>query len=143
VGADLDTTWQELLAGSSGIGTLTDEWIERLGLPVSIGGRLTEDPTESLKKVERRRLDYIEQLALVLGRRTWEAAGEPEVEPERLGVAVGTGMGGTDTLLESTAKLDSGGYRKISPITVPAIMPNGPAATIGLEIGAKAGVHTP
>lgn len=143
VGADLDTTWQELLAGASGIETLTDEWIERLGLPVSIGGRLVEDPTESLKKVEKRRLDYIEQLALVLGRRTWAAAGEPEVEPERLGVAVGTGMGGTDTLLESTAKLDSGGFRKVSPIAVPAIMPNGPAANIGLEIGAKAGIHTP
>lgn len=143
VGPDIATTWQGLLDGESGIGTLTDEWIERLGLPVAIGGRLTEDPTESLKKVERRRFDYIEQLALVLGRRAWEAAETPEVEPERLGVTVGTGMGGTETLLESTAKLESGGYRKVSPITVPAIMPNGPAATIGLDIGAKAGIHTP
>src|SRR5699024_5676369 len=79
----------------------------------------------------------------VLGRDVWERAGSPEVEPERLGVAVGTGMGGVETLLESTDKLENEGYRKVSPIAVPAIMPNGPAATVGLEIGAKAGVHTP
>ncbi|WP_182357610.1 KasA/KasB family beta-ketoacyl-ACP synthase [Tomitella gaofuii] len=143
VGGDLETTWSGLLDGRSGIATLTDEWVERLDLPVRIAGRLAADPTESLKKVEKRRLDYIEQLALVLGRDVWARAGSPAVEAERLGVAVGTGMGGIETLLENTAKLEAEGYRKVSPIAVPAIMPNGPAATIGLEIGAKAGVHTP
>jgi len=143
VGRDMDSTWEGLLAGRTGIRPLTEEWVERLDLPVRFAGRLLEDPTESLKKVEKRQLDYIEQLALVLGRDVWERAGSPEVEPERLGVAVGTGMGGVETLLESTDKLENEGYRKVSPIAVPAIMPNGPAATVGLEIGAKAGVHTP
>ncbi len=143
VGADLASTWAALLDGKSGIGTLTDEWVERLDLPVRVAGRLVSDPTEQLKKVEKRRLDYIEQMALVLGRDAWRDAGSPEVEGERLGVAIGTGMGGIETLLENMAKLEAGGYRKVSPIAVPAIMPNGPAATVGLEIGAKAGIHTP
>lgn len=143
VASDLDSTWQGLLDGKSGIGTLTDEWIERYGLPVSIGGRLTEDPTTSLKKVEKRRLDYIEQLALVLGRDVWATAGSPDVEKERLGVAVGTGMGGIDSLFKATNDMEAGGFRKVSPIAVPMVMPNGPAATVGLEVGAKAGVHTP
>lgn len=85
----------------------------------------------------------MERLALVLGRRVWQAAGTPEVDPERLAVAVGTGLGGGDALIDAVDAMRAGGYRKVSPLAVPMVMPNGPAATVGLEIGAQGGVFAP
>lgn len=143
VGTDLEQTWQGLLDGRSGIATLTDDWVTELDLPVTFGGRLLADPAERLKKVEARRLDLVQQLAVTLSRDAWAQAGEPEVESERLGVSIGTGLGGMDTLFATVDALDNHGYRKVSPIAVPMVMPNGPAAAVGLERGARAGVHAP
>lgn len=143
IASDIERTWKGLLAGESGIVALTDPWLEELGMPVRIGGRLKVQPSDSLTKVESRRNDFVEQLALVEGRKAWAEAGAPEVEKERLGVVIGTGIGGVDTLVRSNFALREGGARKVSPMAVPMMMPNGPAATIGLEVGARAGVHTP
>ncbi len=143
VGTDLEQTWQGLLDGRSGIATLTDDWVTELELPVTFGGRLLADPAERLKKVEARRLDYVQQLAVTLGRDAWAQAGAPEVEKERIGVSIGTGLGGMDTLFATVDALEAGGPRKVSPIAVPMVMPNGPAAAVGLEVGARAGVHAP
>lgn len=140
---DMDATWSALLEGRSGIGTLDADFLAEHDLPVRIGGRLALRPTEQLTRLEQRRLSYVEQLALVLGRRVWAAAGAPEVDGERLAVAIGTGLGGGDALIDAVDAMRAGGYRKVSPLSVPMIMANGPAATVGLEIGAKAGVFTP
>ncbi|GGC71709.1 beta-ketoacyl-ACP synthase [Hoyosella rhizosphaerae] len=140
---DIDSTWKGLLAGESGIEALTDPWIEEYGIPVRIGGRLKVQPSESLTKVQIRRMDFVEQLALVEGRKAWAHAGSPEVDKDRLAVVIGTGIGGVDTLVQSNLALRSGGARKVSPMAVPMMMPNGPAATVGLELSAQAGVHTP
>lgn len=140
---DMDATWSALLEGRSGIGALDADFLAEHDLPVRIGGRLAVRPTEQLTRLEQRRLSYVEQLALVLGRRVWTAAGAPEVDGERLAVAIGTGLGGGDALIDAVDAMRAGGYRKVSPLSVPMIMPNGPAATVGLEIGAKAGVFTP
>ncbi|MBF6082371.1 beta-ketoacyl-ACP synthase II [Nocardia cyriacigeorgica] len=139
--ADMDLTWAELLRGRTGIGRLDDDFAEEL--PVRIGGKLTEDPAAELSRVEQRRHSYVEQLALVLGRRVWRAAGTPEVEGERLAVVIGTGLGGGDALIDAVDAMRAGGYRKVAPMTVPMVMPNGPAATVSLEIGARAGVYAP
>lgn len=143
LGADLDTTWSRLLAGDSGIGTLTDDFVTENQLPVRIGGRLVTQPGERLTRIEQRRMSFVQQLALVLGRQVWQDAGTPEAEPERLAVAVGTGLGGGEALINAVDLMKSGGYRKVPPMTVPMVMPNGPAATVGLEIGAKGGVYAP
>lgn len=143
LGADLDTTWDRLLAGDSGIGPLTDDFVTDNELPVRIGGRLVAQPAEQLTRIEQRRMSFVQQLALVLGRRVWQEAGTPEVEAERLAVAVGTGLGGGEALVHAVDVMRAGGYRKVPPMTVPMVMPNGSAATIGLEIGAKGGVYTP
>lgn len=143
VGPDLDQTWQGLLDGRSGIAALTDDWVTEMQMPVTFGGRLLIDPAERLKKVEARRLDFVQQLAVTLGRDAWSQAGAPEVEKERLGVSIGTGLGGMDTLFATRDALEAGGPRKVSPIAVPMVMPNGPAAAVGLELGARAGVHAP
>lgn len=143
LGPDLDSTWSALLAGKSGIGPLTDEFVTRYDLPVRIGGRLTEHPGAHLTRIEQRRHSYVQQLALVLGRQVWSEAGTPEVDAERLAVSVGTGLGGGDAFLTAVDAMREGGYRKVPPLTVPMVMPNGPAARVGLEFGAKAGVYAP
>lgn len=140
---DVDATWKGLLAGESGIGILDDPFIEEFDLPVRIGGHLKVSPDDSLTRVEIRRMSYVERLALVLGRQVWENAGSPEVDKDRLGVVLGTGLGGGEALLDAVDKMKSGGYRKVSPFAVQMVMPNGPSAVVGLELGARAGVITP
>ncbi|WP_433590211.1 KasA/KasB family beta-ketoacyl-ACP synthase [Nocardia sp. CA-145437] len=143
LGADLDATWSRLLAGDSGIGTLTDDFVTANQLPVRIGGRLVTQPGERLTRIEQRRMSFVQQLALVLARQVWQDAGTPRVPAERLTVAVGTGLGGGEALINAVDLMKTGGYRKVPPMTVPMVMPNGPAATVGLEIGAKGGVYAP
>lgn len=136
----MDNTWAALLRGETGITTLDDDFVTEYDLPVRIGGKLKSHPGAKLTRVEQRRHSYVEQLALVLGRRVWAAAGRPEVEGERLAVCIGTGLGGGDALIDAVDAMRAGGYRKVSPMSVPMVMPNGPAAAVSLEIGAKAGV---
>ncbi|MFE3081566.1 KasA/KasB family beta-ketoacyl-ACP synthase [Nocardia tengchongensis] len=143
LGSDVETTWSRLLAGDSGIGALTDDFVAEYDLPVRIGGRLVTQPGERLTRIEQRRMSFVQQLALVLGRQVWQEAGTPEVEAERLVVAIGTGLGGGEALIGAVDLMRSAGYRKVPPMTVPMVMPNGPAATVGLEIGAKGGVYAP
>ncbi|MFD6455603.1 KasA/KasB family beta-ketoacyl-ACP synthase, partial [Nocardia sp. NPDC060220] len=118
-------------------------FIEEYDLPVRIGGHLKVSPDTLLSRVEIRRMAYVERLATVLGREVWKNAGSPEVDNDRLGVAIGTGLGGGDALIDSVDKLKNGGYRKISPLAVQMVMPNGPSAVVGLELKARAGVVTP
>ncbi|APE37537.1 beta-ketoacyl-[acyl-carrier-protein] synthase II [Nocardia mangyaensis] len=139
----MDETWSRLLRGESGIRALPDELLDEHDLPVRIGGALTASPDAQLTRVEQRRHSYVERLALVLGRQVWQAAGAPDVEGDRLAVAVGTGLGGGDALIDAVDAMRAGGYRKVSPLAVPMVMPNGAAATIGLDIGAQAGVFAP
>jgi 3-oxoacyl-[acyl-carrier-protein] synthase II len=96
-----------------------------------------------MERVEMRRLDRSEQFALVASREAWKDAGTPEIDKERLGVVIASGIGGVITLLDQYDNLKEKGARGVSPHTVPMLMPNGPAANVGLELQAKAGVHTP
>ncbi|MFY2788412.1 KasA/KasB family beta-ketoacyl-ACP synthase [Rhodococcus sp. KRD162] len=140
---DVDATWKGLLNGDSGIHALEDDFVTEYGLPVRIGGHLAVKPQSLLSRVELRRLSYVEQLATVLGREVWKNAGTPDVDPLRLGVSIGTGLGGGDALIDANDKMKDGGYRKVSPLAVQMVMPNGPAAVVGLELKAQAGVITP
>ncbi|HEX3828894.1 MAG TPA: beta-ketoacyl-ACP synthase II [Sporichthyaceae bacterium] len=142
IGGDVGTYWSALLAGKSGIRTLTEDWVA--DIPVHIGGHVLVEPTEVLTRVEARRLDRGGQFAVVAAREAWADAGlAGNVDPERLGVAAASGIGGITTLLWAYDTLNNKGARQVSPLVIPMIMPNGPAAAIGLEVGAKAGVHTP
>jgi 3-oxoacyl-[acyl-carrier-protein] synthase II len=143
VGGDVATTWASLLAGRSGIATLTEPWAEEL--PVRIAGRAAVDPLEVMARVEARRLDRTSQFALIAAREAWQDAGNPETgtDPEHIGAVVGSGIGGVLTLLSNYDVLKEKGPRRVSPLSIPMLMPNGPAAAVGLEINAKAGVHTP
>ena len=142
LGGDVDSTWKALLAGQSGVRLLTEEWRELL--PVHFAARVAMEPADQMERVEMRRLDRSEQFALVASREAWKDAGSPdEIDKERLGVVIASGIGGVITLLDQFVNLNEKGARGVSPHTVPMLMPNGPAANVGLELQAKAGVHTP
>jgi len=141
LGADVDSTWTALIAGKSGARLLTEEWRELL--PVHFAARVHTEPADQMERVEMRRLDRSEQFAVVASREACKDAGSPEVDKERLGVVIASGIGGVITLLDQFDNLKEKGARGVSPHTVPMLMPNGPAAHVGLELQAKAGVHTP
>ncbi|HEX6445176.1 MAG TPA: beta-ketoacyl-[acyl-carrier-protein] synthase family protein [Streptosporangiales bacterium] len=141
LGADASTTWQGMLDGRSGIVVLDGE--EFADLPVRIAGRAAVEPTEVLERVQARKLDRSAQFAMIAAREAWQSAGTPDTEPERRGVVMATGIGGLTTLLSQYDNLREKGPRRVSPLTVPMLMPNGPAGAIGIELGARAGVHVP
>jgi 3-oxoacyl-[acyl-carrier-protein] synthase II len=142
LGGDSKTTWQNLLAGKSGISTLTQEWVAKHELPVTFAGQAKTPATEVLTLQEAKRLDPSSQFALIAAREAWADAGSPEVNPERLAVDYATGIGGVWTLLDAYDVLKERGPRRVLPMTVPMLMPNGPAAAIGMDISARAGVRT-
>jgi 3-oxoacyl-[acyl-carrier-protein] synthase II len=146
LGGDVATFWAGLLEGRSGIVALTEDWAA--DLPVRIAGRMAVDPAEVLSRVQARRLDRSEQAALVAAREAWADAGfegrsaDAGLDPTRVAVVIGTGIGGVTSLLaQYDIYLDKGPGR-VSPLLIPMNMPNGPAAYVGLELGAQAGVHT-
>jgi len=140
---DADSTWKKLLDGQSGIRKLDDPFVEQYNLPVRIGGHLLEDFDHELTKVELRRLSYLQKMSTVLSRRVWDNAGSPEVEPRRLMVSIGTGMGSTEELVFSYDDMRARGMRAVSPLAVQKYMPNAASAAVGLERKARAGVITP
>jgi 3-oxoacyl-[acyl-carrier-protein] synthase II len=141
LGGDVASTWEGLLAGRSGVKVLTDEWVDML--PVSIAAPVAVEPSEVLPVPQTKRMDRSGQFALIAAREAWAHAGAPEVDPERKGVVIASGIGGVTTLLSAYDTLKERGARRVLPMTVPMLMPNGPAAVVGLELTARAGVHTP
>ncbi|MFI2428415.1 beta-ketoacyl-ACP synthase II [Streptomyces sp. NPDC018955] len=140
LGGDAASTWQSLLAGRSGARTLTEPWAS--GLTVRIACPAASEPAPHIGHALARRTDRSAQFALVAAREAWQDAGRPAVDPTRLGVVIASGLGGLTSLLASHDVLREKGPRRVSPHTVPMFMPNGPAAHVGLELGARAGVHT-
>jgi 3-oxoacyl-[acyl-carrier-protein] synthase II len=140
LGGEVASTWEAMLAGRSGAQTLDYDWAAEL--PVQIAAPAAVDPTTVIDRVQARRLDRCEQLALVAAREAWADAGAPTVEPERLGVVVSSGIGGIASTLVAYDTLKDKGWSRLSPYTVPMLMPNGSAGWIGIELNARAGVHT-
>jgi 3-oxoacyl-[acyl-carrier-protein] synthase II len=154
VGSDVASMWTNMLAGQSGIGKLEEPWAE--DLPVSVCGVVADDAAQRLSHVERRRLDRAGQLALIAAREAWQDAGlaadaeqrrdgikSVGIDPERLAVVFSSALAGISTTLAAQDDIHSGRSHAVSPWAIPMLMPNGPAAAIGLEIGARAGVHAP
>jgi 3-oxoacyl-[acyl-carrier-protein] synthase II len=143
VGGDVPSTWDALVKGQSGVRHLDEPWVE--DLPVKIAGRAAVEPTEVLERVKARRLDRSSQLAMVAAMEAWTDSGleGTEVDTDRLGVAMASGIGGVTTLLSNYDILLEKGPRRVSPLAVPMLMPNAPAANISLYVGARAAVNTP
>jgi 3-oxoacyl-[acyl-carrier-protein] synthase II len=140
LGGDVASTWAGMLAGRSGVVRLEHDWVSEL--PVKIAAPAAVDPVEVVGRVQARRMDRCEQLALVAAREAWAHAGAPSLDPERLGVAVTSGIGGISSTIAAYDILNSKGWTRISPYTVPMLMPNGSAGWISMELGARAGAHS-
>jgi 3-oxoacyl-[acyl-carrier-protein] synthase II len=140
LGRDAATTWQSLLEGRSGARLLDDEWAQ--DLPVRFACRAAVDPVPEIGNVLARKTDRSAHFALLAAREAWQDAGSPAAEPTRLGVVLSSGLGGVLSLLNASDTLRSRGPRRVSPHTVPMFMPNGAAAQVAIELGARAGVHT-
>ncbi|MCW2677240.1 MAG: Beta-ketoacyl synthase [Modestobacter sp.] len=143
LGGDVASTWEALLAGRSGVSRITEDWIT--DFPAQLVARLAVDPAEQIDRVRARRLDRSQQVAVIAAEEAWrDAAGaDSGVAPERIAVVFGTGIGGALTLLGQDDVLEQKGPKRVSPHTIPMLMPNGPAAAVGLAVGAQAGVHAP
>jgi 3-oxoacyl-[acyl-carrier-protein] synthase II len=147
LGGDVATFWAGLLEGRSGVVALTEDWAA--DLKVRIAARMAVDPTEVLARVQARRLDRAQQAAVIAAREAWADAGftgradESGLPPERVAVVIGTGIGGVGSLIREHDVILAKGPSRVSPLLIPQDMPNGSAAHVGLEIGARAGVHTP
>ncbi|WP_327118966.1 beta-ketoacyl-ACP synthase II [Streptomyces sp. NBC_01341] len=148
LGGDSASTWEGLMAGRSGVKPLEGERFAEL--PVRIAALAAVDPSEVLPRPLARKLDRSAQFALIAAREAWADAGftgkageDEKIQPERLGSVIASGIGGVITLLDQYDVLKEKGVRRVSPHTVPMLMPNGPAANVGLEVNAQAGVHTP
>ncbi|MFD7497004.1 beta-ketoacyl-ACP synthase II [Streptomyces sp. NPDC059832] len=148
LGGDTASTWEGLMAGRSGIKPLEGERFAEL--PVRIAALAAVDPGDVLPRPLARKLDRSAQFALIAAREAWADAGftgkageDEKIQPERLGSVIASGIGGVITLLDQYDVLKEKGVRRVSPHTVPMLMPNGPAANVGLEVNAQAGVHTP
>jgi len=140
LGGDVASTWAAMLAGRSGVRAIAEPWAR--DLPVRIAATAAADPAEAVGRVQARRMDRCEQFALVAAREAWADAGSPEADPERVGVAVTSGIGGIGSTLAAYDTLNSKGWQRISPYTVPMLMPNGSAGWISMEFKARAGAHS-
>jgi 3-oxoacyl-[acyl-carrier-protein] synthase II len=143
VGGDVASTWEALVKGQSGVRHIEQPWVEEL--PVKIAGVAAVEPTEVLERVKARRLDRTSQFAMVAAMEAWRDAGleDADIDHDRLGVAMASGIGGLITTLENYDALKEKGPRRVSPLAVPMLMPNAPAANVSLYVGARAGVNTP
>jgi beta-ketoacyl ACP synthase len=140
---DVDQTWKGLLAEQSGIRLLRDDFIDEFASPVRIGGHLLEDFDPYLTRIELRRFLFLQKISTQVARRLWDNAGSPDVDPNRLMVSIGTGMGSTEEFISFNDEFRRRGTKAVSPVGVQQAMPNAAAAAVGLERRAKAGILTP
>ncbi|WP_460945091.1 beta-ketoacyl-[acyl-carrier-protein] synthase family protein [Okibacterium endophyticum] len=142
LGGTATESWENLLAGASGARSLEQPWVAKHELPVTFAATAAVPAADVLERVETKRLDPSSQFALIAAREAWADAGSPEVEPERMLIDWATGIGGVWTLLDAWDTLRERGPRRVLPMTVPMLMPNGPAAAIGMALGARGGERT-
>jgi 3-oxoacyl-[acyl-carrier-protein] synthase II len=143
IGGDVPTMWKNALKGVSGAHTLEDDWVAKYELPVHFAARASTPALDVLSRVEAKRMDPSTQFGVIAAREAWADAGITDVDHDRLAVAFATGIGGVWTLLDAWDTLREKGPRRVLPMTVPMLMPNGVAAAVSLDLGARAGAHTP
>ncbi|MGW7243232.1 beta-ketoacyl-ACP synthase II [Streptomyces sp. NPDC054804] len=148
LGGDAASFWEALTAGKSGVRLLEQDWAAEL--PVRIAAQIAVEPGEIIPRPQARKLDRSAQFALIAAQEAWKDAGftakageDSSANPDRVGAVIASGIGGVTTLLDQYDVLKEKGVRRVSPHTVPMLMPNSPAANVGIELGARAGVHTP
>lgn len=136
LGSDIRTLWDNLIQAQSGI-----ERIEAFAdLPVTFGGPVKGfDPSQYLGHKELRHLDRYSQMAVTAGLDAYQlsALKEDSYPACRVGVLIGTGAGGVNTLESQIAAFNDRGPRRVSPMTAPMFIGNSASAELGMRIRAK------
>ncbi|MBN2469317.1 MAG: beta-ketoacyl-[acyl-carrier-protein] synthase II, partial [Anaerolineae bacterium] len=138
IGNSVDEVWQHAANGISGI-----DYIARFDiddLPVKFGGEVRDfDPVELFGRRDARRMDRITQFAVEAARQAMMDSGLTVTEANRydIGAIIGTGIGGIDSTINGVNQTIEKGYRGISPLLIPMIIPDSPAAKVTIEWGLR------
>ena len=143
LGDDPESAWQAMRHGASGIQSLNEDWADDLA--VRIAGRVSEQSLANLSPLLLRRADRCAQLALVAARQAWAMASPfaQSIDPHRIAVVLGTGIGGLATMHSQHTQLSQGGPERVNPLTVPMLIPDAAAGQVAIDLGLKGGAHTP
>ena len=137
LGNDVETSWQNLLAGQSGVGRITK--FDTSEYQTKIAGEVKDfDPTVFIGKKESRRMETFTQYAVSAAKMLFDSAGwsVPESERERVGTIIGVGLGGLQTIEDIHNKLLKRGPNKISPFFIPILIANMAAGQVSIAAGA-------
>ncbi|MDR1498513.1 MAG: beta-ketoacyl-ACP synthase II [Puniceicoccales bacterium] len=138
LGNTTESYWQGLLAGTSGISAITR--FDTTDIPSKVGGEVKDfDPTRYMDPKEAKRNDRYVQFALAASREAFQDAGLQigQIPPERLGVIIGSGIGGIGSIEEQSFNLFSKGPRRVSPFMITEIITNMAAGVVGIEFQAR------
>ncbi|MBQ2610374.1 MAG: beta-ketoacyl-ACP synthase II [Butyrivibrio sp.] len=139
VGNDIDTFWESLKAGKCGVDKI--KRFDASGLKVSLDAEVKEfEPKKYYDTVQEiRKSDLFMQYAMAAARQAVEQSGilESELDKERFGVYIGSGIGGINTTIRETRKLDEKGPEMVSPFFVPMMISNMAAGAVSIKFGAK------
>ncbi len=138
VGNDVAQTWESLKAGQSGIGRIT--LFDPSDLATQFAGEVKNfNPAERFGHKEARRMDRVTQFAMEACSQAATSSGllENGIDRDRVGVVIGTGVGGVGTLLEQYDVLKSRGPRRVSPFLIPMMLPDTSAAQIAIAYGLR------
>jgi 3-oxoacyl-[acyl-carrier-protein] synthase II len=143
LGLGFESSWQNAVAGRSGVAELGGSELgseDAQQLPVRIAARIREPlPLDDVPPKERRRIDRVCQLAWVAARESLADAelGPGSADPDRVGVSIGSAIGGIGTILENHRALLAGGPRRVSPFLVPMSIANLPSGFVAIRRGLR------
>src|SRR5829696_10476928 len=137
LGKDVESSWETLIAGKSGAGPIT--LFDTSRYPVHFGCEVKEfDPTDWMDRKTARRMDRFAQMIVAAARQAETDAGlDVAKEPDRIGAAVATGIGGLQAYQDCYDTLIERGPDRVNPFSIPAIIPNMGAAWVSMELGTK------
>ena len=138
VGNDVASMWASLIAGRSGIGLITS--LDMSQLKTKIGAEVKDfDPTVFLDRKDVRRSDRYTHFALAAASQAVADAGlaMDSEDPRRVGVIVGSGIGGVSTMFEQYDVMRTRGPRRVSPFTVPSMLANSASGQVAISLGAR------
>ena len=137
LGNDAESSWSRLLAGESGAGEITQ--FDHSEYPVHFACELKEfDPTQWIDRKAARRMDRFAQMILAAARQAESDSGlDISKEPERVGASIATGIGGLRSFQECYDVLKERGPDRVSPFSIPSIIPNMGAGWVSIELGTK------
>ncbi len=138
IGKEVATAWEAAVAGRSGISRITS--FDPSQFKTQIAAEVKAfDPQQYMDRTEARRMDRVVQFAVnAAGQALDDTGWKPEEhDGRRAGIIIGTGIGGVGTILDQQAVLEKRGPSRVSPFTVPAILPDMPAGFTALKFGLK------